>query len=239
MTFISQTRKTLSNKNYVLYMNKKFDLKGMVFGRLVVVGESVIRKSKKDRNWVCKCECGREKIVPSVRLKNGTTQSCGCLNVEANTDHGHAAGGKVSSEYKAWAGMKYRCYDPKCKQFKNYGGRGIKVCSRWIDSFSNFKNDMGLKPSPSHSLDRYPDQNGDYSPNNCRWATPKEQQNNRTNNRLVEYLGDEITLAQAANRLGMWEQNLRRDLKKGVTIPDLIGRQNRKTPINYAFGFIG
>jgi hypothetical protein len=220
-------------------MSKRKDLSGIKFGRLTVLSESLNRKFKSSRNWICKCDCGKEAIVTTARLNSGKTKSCGCLNVESNTDHGHASGGKISSEYKSWAGMKYRCYDPKYYQFKNYGGRGIKVCDRWLNSFENFLEDMGPKPSQLHTLDRYPNKNGDYELVNCRWATQEQQQNNRTNNCIVEYMGQEMTLIQAARKIGMWEQNLRRELKKGRTIPELIGRRNRKNPINYSFGFIG
>lgn len=219
-------------------MGKNIDLTGQRFGRLIVVSESQNRIRKNGRNWVCVCDCGKQTIVSAINLRRGKTNSCGCLNVEANTDHGHTSGGKITPEYRAWAHMKYRCYDEKCDQFNNYGGRGVIVCDRWLNSFENFLEDMGLKPSLLHSLDRFPDTNGNYFPDNCRWGTSEQQANNRRNNRIVEYMGEALSLTQAAKRMGMWEQNLRRELKKGATIPDVIDRLKRKEPVNYSFGFI-
>ena len=93
--------------------------------------------------------------------------------------HGHAVPGNQSAEYRAWANMKYRCFNPASKDYMDYGGRSIGVCLRWRDSFLAFYTDMGPRPSPSHSLDRYPNNDGNYEPGNCRWATRKEQASNR------------------------------------------------------------
>lgn len=128
------------------------------------------------------CVCGGERVALLGDVKRGRTRSCGCLKAETSVGvpprHGHSAGYKVSAEYRAWTAMRTRCRNPRSASYHNYGGRGIKVCERW-DLFDNFLADMGLKPSPQHSLDRFPNNDGNYEPGNCRWATNYEQQNNK------------------------------------------------------------
>src|SRR5262245_50975043 len=117
--------------------------------------------------------------------------------------HGGASHGRRTPEYKSWDLMKSRCYNPHDRSYARYGGRGITVCKRWRYSFANFLADMGPRPSPRHSLDRFPDQNGNYEPGNCRWATRKQQANNRHGNRLLTHEGLTLTTSQWSERLGM------------------------------------
>lgn len=126
--------------------------------------------------------------------------------------------------YRIWSGMKTRCYNKKCKSYKHYGGRGIKVCDRWlgIDGFANFLDDMGKRPTDKHSLDRV-DPNGPYSPENCRWATWKQQENNRRINKYYEYDGKKMTLPQWSRELGISLKTLhyRKYIKK-LSVPKLL-----------------
>jgi len=171
------------------FMSRLIDLSGQQFGRLNVL----YKKEKTGPGhaiWCCLCECGQICFIDSVNLRKGLTKSCGCLQRELvsdrKTEHGHSKRGHQTSEYNSWASMKERCLNPNSPAYELYGGRGIKVCDKWL-TFEGFIEDMGLKPTPKHSLDRYPDQNGDYELSNCRWATMKQQQINRTNNRWIEY----------------------------------------------------
>jgi hypothetical protein len=161
---------------------KRKELSGLVFGRLVVLwlGHSTDRRSK----WRCRCDCGCEVDVLASNLLRGATMSCGCLIKEklAQANLRRAEVGRVhgmygSPEYTTWASMIQRCQNSNNRRYKDYGGRGIKVCQRWLASFEEFFADMGKRPEAT-SIDRI-DVNGDYEPGNCRWATAKQQASNK------------------------------------------------------------
>lgn len=172
-------------------MGRFVDITGQQFGRLKVVRRSDTRK-RLHVVWVCKCECGAEREVTGNALRTGHTQSCGCLakdnRLAAVTHHGYAQRGNVTKVYRAWQNMKSRCHNPNSTYYEYYGGRGIKVCEAWRADFEAFLRDMGEPPTPAHTLDRI-DSDGDYTPDNTRWATRRTQSNNRNNVIMITLQG--------------------------------------------------
>jgi hypothetical protein len=187
------------------------DMTGARCGRL-----TVIRREGSDgrlqAKWLCKCDCGDEKVVHGSALRSGNTLSCGCLHRERSAAAATIHGGTYLAEFTIWQCMKARCDDASDPR---YGGRGIRVCDRWIASFEAFLADMGHRPSDGHSIDRYPNADGHYEPGNCRWATLTEQARNRHTNVYLELDGVRLLVQEWAERKGMAYQTLWARLKLG------------------------
>lgn len=175
----------------------EFDLTGQIFGRLTVIGRDP--NGKRGRFWICRCECGKEALVRVDHLLSGATRSCGCLRQERNSTHGKSK----TPEYRAWLNMKKRCYYQKDGMYHRYGGRGIRVCDRWLNSFDAFYEDMGPKPSEHHSIDRI-DPKKNYTPENCRWASRTTQSRNQDphTNSKTGFRGVRL------NKIGRYEVNI-------------------------------
>ena len=194
------------------------DLSGRRYGRWLVVsfaghvGDFIA--------WNCLCDCGEKRIVPGYVMKRGSSSSCGCLRSELGHTKNLRHGMKRSPEWAAWAAMKNRCINPSNQAFSNYGGRGIKVCDRWLNSFENFLADMGRRPD-GLTLERN-DNNGDYEPGNCRWATYEQQANNRRSNRLLTARGETKTLAQWSKHLNIPKSSLHGSLNRGIGLEVII-----------------
>lgn len=163
-------------------MRKKIDLVGQKFGRLTVLREEKPHVSTSGKNihmWLCVCECdGKEVILRGDSLRHGRTKSCGCLRIQKCKERKASHGMVGQPEYKVWSNMKSRCYNSNTANYPNYGGRGIKVCERWLESFENFYEDMGERPSKNHSIERL-DVNGGYSLENCIWIENEKQTRNQ------------------------------------------------------------
>lgn len=155
--------------------------------------------------WLCKCICGNDVIYQGKVLKSEPTINCGCqserLRKERVTTHGHAVKGSKSREYRSWSAMKSRCLCESHSDYLNYGGRGITICPQWVDSFETFLSDMG-ECLEGYTLDRL-DVNGSYSPENCRWASRKDQDRNKRNTVWVVWQGERVQLRTLAERFGI------------------------------------
>jgi hypothetical protein len=183
------------------------DITGQKFGRLTVVGSAgyVPNGPRRTQAWDCACECGSSTVVRGSDLRGGHTRSCGCTRwSHRRTD---------TPEYVTWRCMLRRCTNRKHEQWKNYGGRGITVCERWR-KFENFYADMGERPSRQHSIDRIDNSVG-YSPENCRWALPREQSRNTRVNRLLTHDGETLTLTDWSKRKRIGDGTIRQRLRRG------------------------
>lgn len=175
------------------------NLLGKVFGRLTIIERDFTKKVRP--YWFCKCGCGTIKSVATVELKSGKTKSCGCLNDEDKKARLITHGLSRTPTYVCWTNMRNRCLKSSEKSYPSYGGRGIKVCERWLNSFENFYEDMGEKPKKL-TLERI-DVNGNYEKSNCKWATAKEQANNKRISIRANYQGSHYTASQLSELLNI------------------------------------
>ena len=192
---------------------------GQKFGMLTVLSRATNNPNGQAR-YLCRCDCGNEKIVPRSTLYHKTRlPSCGCYGLKVGAERFTTHGLSKSPIYRIWLGMKARCYNPNTTAYKNYGGRGIFVCDRWKDSFENFHNDMIGTYRPGLQLDRI-DNDGPYSPENCHWVTPEKNSRNRRSNVSIDSLVGKKTIAELASITGVPDYLLYRRRKRGV--PDEV-----------------
>lgn len=197
---------------------------GKRFGRLTITAFAKTRGGRSA--WICVCDCSGTITAAHSNIMAGSTRSCGCVRKETaaatGRDKSFRHGGHGTAEYRAWNNLKCRCNNPNDKAYFQYGGRGITVCERWLNSFENFLADMGPRPGDGYSIDRYPDNDGNYEPANCRWATRKEQGRNKRNNNRIQVLGSSLALSEAAERTGRTYSSLWHRLKNGWPIDRAI-----------------
>lgn len=189
---------------------------GALFGRWAVRGEVAPYRAPNGnpyRQYECQCKCGTIRAVRLIELMRGTTRSCGCLSREiaeiTHLRHGNVVDNRKTPEYRAWGLMKSRCYNRRNSAWGNYGGRGIAVCSEWINDFQAFLDYVGPRPSTSHSIDRYPNLNGNYEPGNVRWATRREQTRNTRRTILITFQGRTQCAKDWAEEVGISPGTLR------------------------------
>lgn len=204
-------------------MATKIELSGKRIGRLTVVREVFWHDhAGKHRKWLCLCDCWNEREMFQDRLVKATTVSCGCWQKEVTSKRLTRHGLSKSKVHAVWSAMLARCNNENNPAFNNYGGRGIKVCDRWM-TFENFYADMGNPPFDGAELDRV-NNNGWYSPENCRWASRKEQCSNTRQNVLVDIDGVIKTVAGWAEESGIAYKTISNRVKAGVTGKDLLAR---------------
>lgn len=179
----------------------RVDLTGQIFGRLTVLRPLDIRRGG-EICWECQCKCGEMAIIRGYLLQTGATTSCGCFHREQTSKINFSHGKSTTRIYKIWTNIISRCYREHNINYDNYGGRGITVCDSWRNSFEAFYKDMGEPPSDRHSLDRI-DNNGNYTPLNCRWADTYQQANNSRKNRILSANGVSHTMAEWSRILGI------------------------------------
>lgn len=192
----------------------KRNLLGQRFGRLLIIAPAPTKN--RHTYWKCQCDCGSEVTVRTDALTRGPTVSCGCYQLDKVTKHGMWK----SSEYHIWRTMLSRCENPNAHAYKEYGGREIKVCEQW-HTFEGFYKDMGKRPTASHSLDRI-DNDGGYCPENCRWASKKEQSRNRRDNHLLTFQGRTKCIAEWVEETGLKCSTISERLRRGWSVEETL-----------------
>lgn len=200
-------------------MKPAMKLEGTRVGRLTVIERLHPNDRRGNTRWLCRCDCGAEIESVGVRLNAGRTLSCGCLRHEQAMKAVITHGKSRTRVYKIWFYMKRRCADPRNKNYNRYGGRGITVCDRWM-KFENFYADMG-DPTDGETIDRI-DNDGPYSPDNCRWADRRTQRRNNSQNIIVQVNGKDITLADACDALGANHQRIYTRMRRGMSFQEAI-----------------
>ena len=197
---------------------------GTRFGSYAVIGEGG-RDRRGKRLLECRCDCGSVRKVLDHSLLSGRSRSCGCVRaanfVARATRHGATKGGRETPEHRAWRHMVARCTSASHPSFKDYGGRGITVSEGWRADFAAFLKDVGLRPSPLHSVDRIHN-DGNYEPGNVRWATQEEQMSNTRKSRLFDVDGERLPLPAIARRYGISDDTLYSRIKRGLSIQEAV-----------------
>lgn len=208
------------------HRSRPANIAGQVFGRLTVLHRSNIGQPGR-RKWLCSCSCGQTTIAIATRLVDGQKRSCGCLVADTLRRIATRHGKTQTAEHRVWCHIITRCHCASDRAYAAYGGRGITVCARWRDSFAAFLEDMGTRPTPKHSIDRR-NNNGPYSPDNCRWVLRPVQNRNKRNNHLITFRQKTLCLAEWATLTGLSQTAIRWRLKRGWSVEDSLTRPSRQ-----------
>lgn len=206
-----------SNINFLPFPRPSLDISHQRFGRLKVLG-FVGKQFTKRSAWLCECDCGTLHPVVADQLKSGNTSSCGCLEIENRIKHGNCSRVKKTPEYTAWQNMIARCENSNRAGSEDYIGRGVTVCPEWRNDFLCFLKDVGKRPSLEHSLDRFPDNNGNYERGNTRWAIWPDQNRNTRRNRWITFQNRTLCLRDWATVLNIDYSTLRHRLSKNPSV---------------------
>lgn len=223
----ARVRHNIEHVNIILErstMGKYIDISNHRFGRLVAV--ELAPKSGRRTRWICKCDCGNTHSVLFDCLRNGAIKSCGCLNSEMTAERNRRHGDYGTKEYRAWRQLIGRCECPTNNQYHHYGARGITVCAAWRENYATFLADMGRAPTKKHSIDRI-DNNGNYEPKNCRWATQKMQSRNRRSTVLHTYGELSFTVPEWSERTGISIPAIQKRIKAGLPMARVLSRQRQ------------
>lgn len=204
------------------FKHNTLDITGRRYGRLIAIRYDKTVRSR--QHWLFKCDCGKERVLSKISVVNARTKSCGCLNIESRFRHKMA----YTLEYKVWSSMISRTTDKNNHAADRYINRGITVCDEWRHSFEQFHKDMGERPSGGYTLERI-DNDGNYEPSNCRWATRMEQSNNKSSNRIIDFEGTSYTIANLARKLNIRYSMFFKRLKAGWTIEKIIKTPSMRT----------
>ncbi|HEQ5040169.1 TPA: hypothetical protein VG511_000623 [Streptococcus pyogenes] len=198
------------------------ELDGLRFGSLTVINRNRNNSKGGNARWNCLCDCGNKTVVIGSKLRSGYTKSCGCARKNDN-----AKGYSSTRLYRIWKGMMNRCYNHKNDNYKYYGGKGISICDEWL-TFINFRTwSLSNGYKESLTIDRI-NPKGNYTPLNCRWVSMKMQQNNKTNNRYLSYLGQEYTIAEFSEKLNVTYWTVINQLKLGWSVERIVEEARMK-----------
>lgn len=214
------------NNIYSMVRHMKKNIIGKKINRFTII-ESAGKDKYRNILWLCVCECGKTKIIRNSSLLSEKTKSCGCLRSEngykksqSNIKHGHSKRKNKSRIYIIWESMIQRCTNPNRISYDNYGGRGISVCDKW-KNFENFLLDIGEPPTEKHSLDRI-DNDGNYCPENCRWATRKEQARNTRKNKFINFNGKMWCISELAEKYNIAPSTLFSRINRGISVHEAL-----------------
>jgi len=205
------------------------------YGRWSVISEFGISSRKNKRKFLCRCDCGNERVVLLHELRRGNSTSCGCLQKEVAKKQMTTHGKTKTRTYNVWISMRKRCLNPNHKSYNDYGGRGITICNKWLDNFENFLDDMGESPN-GKSLDRI-DNNKGYYKDNCRWSSWKEQANNRRNSKIINFNGKSMCCSDWEKELNFGSGLIGKRLKNGWGMNKILTTPAK--PIRVKFEYMG